>query len=303
MINSWPLSSKLVSSITCHCDWINYLMHFKFLVIASWPRLRIPNSFLITRWGWSELCQFLFPQFNSVTQLCLTLCDLMDYSTQAFPVHRHSRSLFKLMSIKSVILSNHIILCCSLLLPPSVFPKSGSFPVSQFFAQVAKGLGFQLQHQSFQRIFRTDIFRIDWLNLLAIQWTLKSLLQYHSSKASIHWRSAFFIVQLSHPYMTTGKTIVLTKWSFVGKVLSLFNMLSRWVIAFLPRSKSLLISWLQSPSAVILEPPNRVSHCFHCFSIYLPWSDETGCHDLSFLNVEFKANFFTFLFPCHQEVL
>ena len=127
MINSWPLSPKLVSSVTCHCDWINYLMHFKFLGIASWPRLRIPNSFLITRWGWSELCQFLFPQFNSVTQLCLTLCDPMDYSTQAFAVHHHSRSLFKLISIKSVILStiSSSVVPFSFLLQS--FPNQGLF--------------------------------------------------------------------------------------------------------------------------------------------------------------------------------
>ena len=99
-------------------------------------------------------------------------------------------------------------------------------------------------------------FRMDWLDLLAVEETLKSLLQHHSSKASILWRSAFFIVQLSHPYMTTGKTIALTRQTFVGKVMSLlFNMLSRLVITFLPRSKHLLIPWLQSPSAVILEPP------------------------------------------------
>ena len=115
-------------------------------------------------------------------------------------------------------------------------------------------------------------FRMDWLDLLAVQGTLKSLLKHHSSKASILRCSAFFIVKLSHPYMTTGKTMALTRRTFVGKVMSLlFNMLSRLVIAFLPRSKRLLISWLQSPSAVILEPlKNKVSHCFHCFPIYLP---------------------------------
>ena len=138
---------------------------------------------------------------------------------------------------------------------------------------------------------------MDWLDLLAVQGTLKSLLQHHSSKASILRCSAFFIVQLSHPYTTTGKTIALTRRTFVGKVMSLLlNMLSRSVITFLPRSKRLLISWLQSPSAVILEPPkNKVSHCFHCFPIYLPWSDRTGCHDLRFLNVELQANFFTLM--------
>ena len=131
---------------------------------------------------------------------------------------------------------------------------------------------------------------MDWLNLLAVQGTLKSLFQHHSSKASILWCSAFFTVQLSHPYMTTGKTIALTRWTFVGKAMSLlFNMLSRLVKTFLPRSKHLLISWLQSSSAVILEapPPNKVSHCFHRFPIHLPWSDGTRCHDLSFLNVAF----------------
>ena len=131
-------------------------------------------------------------------------------------------------------------------------------------------------------------FRMDWLDLLAVQGTLKSLLQHHSSKASILWCSAFFIVQLSHPYMTTAKTIALTRRTFVSKVMSLlFNMLSRLVITFLSRSKHLFISWLQSPSAVILEPrkikPATVSTVFPSI---LPWSDGTRCHDLSFLNVE-----------------
>jgi len=155
--------------------------------------------------------------------------------------------------------------------------------------QMAKVLEFQLQHQSFQWIFKLISFRMDWLDLLAVQGTLKSLLQHHSSKASILWHSAFFTAQLSHPYMTTRKTIALTRQTFDGKVMSLlFNMLSMLVIAFLPRSKHLLISWLLSPPAVILETPqNKVSHCFHYFPIYLPWSDVVGCHDLSFLNVEF----------------
>ena len=127
---------------------------------------------------------------------------------------------------------------------------------------------------------------MDWLDLLAVQGTLVSLLQHHSSKASILQRSAFFIVQLSHPYVTTGKTIALTRWTFDGKVMSLlFNMLSRLVITFLPRSKCLLISWLQSTSAVIFgAQKNKVSHCFHCFPIYLLCGDRTECLDLSFLN-------------------
>ena len=155
---------------------------------------------------------------------------------------------------------------------------------------MVKVLEFQLQHfqTKFSEFSRLISFRTDWLDLPAVQGTLKSLLQSHSSKASILQLSAFFIVQLLHPYMTTGKTITLTRWTFVGKVMSLLlNMLSRLVIAFHPRSKCLLISWLQSPSSVILEPPKIVSHCFHCSPIHLSWTDGTGSHDLSLLNVEF----------------
>ena len=125
---------------------------------------------------------------------------------------------------------------------------------------------------------------MDWLDVLAVQGALKSLLQHHSSKASVLWHPAFFIIQLSHPYVTTGKTIALNRQTFVGKVMSLlFNMLSRLVITFLSRSKCLLISWLQSPSEVILEPRKIKSLTVVC----LPWSDGTRCHDLRFLNVEF----------------
>ena len=136
-------------------------------------------------------------------------------------------------------------------------------------------------------------FRMDWMDLLAVQGTLKSLVQHHSSKASILPCSAFFIVQISHPYMTTGKSIALTRRTFVGKVMSLLlNILSRLVITFLSRSKRLLILCLQSPSAVILKPPqNKVWHCFQWFPICFQWSDGTRCHDLSFLNVEFKPAF------------
>ena len=134
--------------------------------------------------------------------------------------------------------------------------------------EVAEVLEFELQHQSFQRIFRLFSFRFDWCDLCIAQGSLKSLLQHHSSKALILQPSAFFIVQLSHPYMTTGKPITLTRRTFVDKVMSLlFNMLSRLVITFLPRSKCLLTSWLQLPSAVILEPKKTVSHCFLCYYI------------------------------------
>ena len=152
--------------------------------------------------------------------------------------------------------------------------------------QVAKVWELQLQHHSFE-YSGLIFFRIDWLDLLAVQGTLKSLLLHHSSKVSILRCSACFMVQCSHPYMTTGKTTALTRQTFVSKVMSLlFNMLCRLVITFLPWSKSLLISWLQSESTVILEPEKIVSHCFHYFPIYQPWSDGTGWHDLGFLNVE-----------------
>ena len=143
---------------------------------------------------------------------------------------------------------------------------------------------------------------MDWLDLLTVQGTLKSLLQHHGSKASVRWCSAFFMVQLSHPYMTTGKTIALTIRTFVGKVMSLFfNMLSRFVIAYLPRSKHLLILWLQSLSALILETKNMESDSFYIFPIYLPWSDGTACHDLSFLNVVLSQLFHFPLSPSSQS--
>ena len=162
-------------------------------------------------------------------------------------------------------------------------PESRSFPMSQFCASGGQSIGASAS-ASVLPMNNQDWFPLRF-DLLAVQGTLKSLLQHHSSKASILWCSAFFMIQLSHPYMTTGKTIALTRWTFVGKVMSLlFNMLSSLVIAFLPRSKRLLISWLQSPSAVILEPKKIVCHGFHIFPIYLPWSDETGCHNLFFFN-------------------
>ena len=160
------------------------------------------------------------------------------------------------MSIESVMPSNHLILCSPLLLPSSIFPSTKVFS-NELVLHIRwlKYWSFSLSISPSNEYSWLISFRIDWFERLAVQGTLKSLLQHHSSKASILWCSTFFIVQLSHPYMTTGKTIALTRWTFVGKVMSLlFNMLSRSVIAFLPRSKCLLISRLQSPSAVILEP-------------------------------------------------
>ena len=160
------------------------------------------------------------------------------------------------MSIESVMPSSHLILCCPLLLPPSIFPSIRVFSnESVLHSRWPKYWSFSFSISPSNEYLGLISFRMDWLDLLAVQGTLQSLLQHHSSKASILQRSAFFTVQLSHPYMTTGKTIALTRRTFVGKVMSLLlNMLSRLVITFLSRSKHLLISWLQSPSVVILEP-------------------------------------------------
>ena len=163
--------------------------------------------------------------------------------------------LLKLVSIESVIPSSHLILCRPLLLP-SIFPSIRIFSnESALHIRWPKYWSFSFNISPSNEYSGLISFRMDWLDLLVVQGTLKSLLQYDSSKASILWCSAFFIFHLSHPYMTTGKTIALTRWTFVGKVMSLlFTMLSRLVITFLPRSKRLLISWLQSPSAVIWSP-------------------------------------------------
>ena len=229
---------------------------------------------------------FSLHSFSSVAQPCPTLCDPMNHWSQASLSITNSQSLCKLMSIESVMHSSHLILCSPLLLPPSVFPSIRVFSnESAFLIREPKYWSFSFNISPSSEYSGLISLRMDFLDLFAVQGTLKGLLQHHSSKASILWCSTFFIVQLSHPYMTTGKIIGLTRWTFVGKVMSLlFNMLSRLVIAFLPRIKRLLISWLQSPSAVILEPQKVKSHCF---PIYLPWSDGTRCHDLSFLNVEF----------------
>ena len=157
--------------------------------------------------------------------------------------------------------SNHLILCRPLLLLPSIFPSIRVFSKeSALCIRWPKYWDFSFKISPSNGHPGLISFRMEWLDLLAVQGTLKSLLQHHSSKASILWHSAFFIVQFSHPYMTAGKTIALTRWTFVGKVMSLLlNMLSRLVITFLPRSKCLLVSLLQSPSAVILEPPKLKS--------------------------------------------
>ena len=242
----------------CHINWFVYV-ELSFRSAQSLSRVRL----FVTPW-------------TAAHQASLSIAN--------------SQSLLKLMSVESVMPSNHLILCHPLLLLPSTFPSIRVFSdESVLHIRWPEDWSFSFSISPSNEYSGLISFRKDWLDLLADQGTLKSLLQHHNSKASILRCSAFFIVQLSHPYTSTGKTIALARWTFVGKGMSLLlNMLSRLVVTFLPRSKCLLISWLQSPSAVILEPPkNKVCHCVHCFPIYLPWSDGTSCHDLSFLNVGF----------------
>ena len=183
--------------------------------------------------------------------------------------------------------SNHLILCHAMLLLPSIFPSIRVLSNELVLCiRWPKYCSFSCSISP-SNDYSMIIFRIDWFDLFPVEGIFKSLLQHQSSKASVLWCSAFYLVQLSHPYMTTRKTIALTTEIFYSKVMSLlFNMLSRLVTGFLPRRKHVLISWLQPPSVEIL-PQNKVCHCFHCFPVYFPWNDGTGCHDLSFLNVEF----------------
>ena len=168
--------------------------------------------------------------------------------------------------------SNHLILCFPLLLPPKIIPSIRVFSnESVLHIRWPKDWSFSFSISPSNEHPGLISFRMDWLDLLAAQGTLKSPPQHHNSKASILWCSAFFIVQLSHPYMTTGKTIALTRWTFVDKVMSLvFNMLSRLVIAFLPRSKCLNFTATVIIFSDFGAPKNKVCHCFHCFLIYLP---------------------------------
>ena len=185
-------------------------------------------------------------------------------------------------------LYNHLTLCHLLLLLPSIFPSMRVFSnESVLCIRWPEYWSFSFNISPSYKYSGLISFRLDWLDLLAVQRTLTSLLQYHSSKASIIRCSVFFVVQLSHSYMTTGKIIALTIRTFVGIVISLlFNMLSRLLVAFFPRSKCLSISWLQSNSALILKPKKIKSATVSIYP-HLPWSDGTRCYDLSFLNVEF----------------
>ena len=196
-------------------------------------------------------------QFSSVAQSCATYATPWTAAHQASLSITNSQSLLKVIPIKSMMPSNHLILCRPLLLLPSIFPSIRVFSdESALRIRWPKDWSFSFNIIPSNEHSGLISFRMEWLDLLAVQGTLKSFLQHHSSKASILQCSAFFIVKFSHPYMTTGKTIALTRRTFVDKVMSLLlNMQSRLVITFLPRSKHLLISWLQLPSAVIFLPP------------------------------------------------
>ena len=192
-----------------------------------------------TALGGSSLWLWTLIQFSSLAQSCPTVCDALDCSIQASLSITNSQSLLKLRSIESMIPSNHLILFCPLLLLPSVFPSIRIFSNEPVLCiRWPNYWSFSLSTSLSNEYSGLISFRIDWLDLFAVQGTLKSLLQHHSLKASILWCSAFFMVQFSHPYMTTGKTIALTRWTFVGKVMSLlFNMLSMFVIAFFQRAR------------------------------------------------------------------
>ena len=194
------------------------------------------------------------------------------------------------MSVALVMPSSHLILwCCPLLPLPSIFPSIKDFSSeSAVHIRWPKYWSFSFSISPSNECSGLISLKIDWFDLLAFQGTFRSLLQQHSSKASVLWRSAFFMVQLSQPYVTTGKTIALTVWTFVSRVMSLlFNTLSRFVIAFLPRSSHLLISWLQSSSAVIFgSQEEEICHYFHFFLFYLPWNNGAGYHVLSLFNIK-----------------
>ena len=252
---------SLISSFQFYC-----------LVISGWP-----INFLIFIIQWN----FLYSTVQFSRSIMSDSATPWTAARQASLSITNSRSLPKPMSIESVLPSNHLILCHPLLLPPSIFPSIRVFPVSHLFASGGQSIGVSTSTSVLP--MNTQVWSpLRWTGWISLQSKgLSSLLQHHSSKASIIWHSAFFIVQFLCPNMTTGKTIALTRWTFVDKVMSLlFNMLSWLVITLLPRSKCLLISWLQSPSAVIWEPKKiksaTVSTVSHLFAMkwwdWMPWS-------------------------------
>ena len=244
-------------SFNCRISEISVNLYFpaKHLLVLS----LMPNSKSNEMMGMLMLKQkqwSLGIQFSSVAQSCLTFCNPMDCSTPGLPVHHQLQEPTQTHVHWVVMPSNHLFLCRPLLLLPSLFPNIRVFSnESALHIRWPRYWSFSFNISPSKEHSGLISFRMDRLDLLAVEGTFKSPLQHHGSKASILQCSAFFIVQLSYPYMTTEKTISLTRRNFFGKVMSLlFNMLSRLVITFLPRSKNLLISWLQSPSAVILEP-------------------------------------------------
>ena len=241
-------------------------------------------------------------QCSSVAQLCQLFVTPWTAARQASLSITNSQSLPKPMSIELVMPSNHLILSSPS--PPvlNLFQHQGLFKWVSSSHQVAKVLGFQLQISPTNEHTGLISFRMDWMDLLTVQRTLKSLLQHHSTKASILWCSAFFTVQLSHPNMTTGKTIALTRRTLVGKVMFLLlKILSRLVITFLPRSKHLLISWLQSPSAMIWRPPKIKSDTVSTVSLSIS-QEVMGQNAVIFVfwMLSFKPTFYS-LFHFHQE--
>ena len=226
-------------------------------------------------------------QFRSVAQLCPTFCNPMNHRTLGLPVH-HQFLEFTQTHVNWVgDAIENLTLCWSLLLLPSIFPSIRVFSSeSALHIRWPKYWSFSFNISS--SINTKDSFPLGGTGWISLQSKGFSRVFANSTVQKHQFFGAqLSLVQISHPYITPGKTIALTRWTFVGKVMSLlFNVWSRLVITFLPRSKHLLILLLQRPSAVVLEPKNKVWHCFHCFPIYLPWSDGTRCHDLSFLNVE-----------------
>ena len=221
-----------------------------------------------SRHGNIFLCGFLLHQFSSVAQYCLSLCNPMDCNTPEFPVNHQLPELAqtRVHRVGDAIQPCHPLSSSS---PPAfnLFPASGSFPISQFFTWEGQRTGFCFSISPSNEYSGLISFRIDWLDLLAVQRTLKSLLQHQSSEVSILWHSAFFTVQLSHAYVTTGKPIALTRWTFVGKVMSLlFNMLPRFVIVILPMTKCLNIMAAVTICSAFEVQENKGCNCFHCFA-------------------------------------
>ena len=258
-------STFTASSVRIWNSSLEFHHSISFVVMLPTAHLTSHSSMSGSRWVFS-LVQLLSHVWLFGTQWTA--------AKQASLSTTNSQSLLKVMFIESVMPSNHLVLCHSLLLLSSIFPSIRTFPMSQFFTSGGPSIGASASLlvlprniQGWSHLELTGF----WFDLLAVQGTLKSLLQHHSSKASILRSSVFFMVQVSHAYTTTGKTTTLTRWTFIGKVISLpFNMLSRLVIAFLPRNKSLNIMAAVTICSDFGDQENKVCHCFHCFPLSLP---------------------------------